>query len=79
MMYNYLKLYCLYINIEMDKVEDEKEYRFNYDEYEIVMLSLWEYKKKLEKCKDKDLDDLDEIKQVIALRSKLRRKCLNRQ
>ena len=63
-------------NMKDIKDEGEKSYLLDYDEYEIIMYSLRQYKIQLEKCKVKDLD---EIKQVAVLRSKLRKVCLNKQ
>lgn len=64
----------------MDQVKDikadgKKAYLLDYDEYETIMYSLRQYKIQLEKCKVKDTD---EIKQVEALRSNLRKTCLNK-
>ena len=63
-------------NMKDIKDEGEKSYLLDYDEYETIMYSLRQYKIQLEKCKVKDLD---EIKQVAVLRSKLRKVCLNKQ
>jgi hypothetical protein len=65
----------------MDQVKDikadgKKAYLLDYEEYETIMYSLRQYKIQLEKC---NVKDLDEIKQVEALRSNLRKTCLNKQ